>query len=265
LFEKATLFSTGTVETYVLRSAADGAEKPNVISAMFDKGLNVSFFNDLLSKYINSDVDSSEIKSDVINVLSEKGLKVDPSSFIDYICDSPDELPAKMQFTKRMINNGSQLRGDAANAYLERISPASFSAELFSLIFSSGSIFTAAGIEKYLLDIKDREANKASNLKTIIEHSSVSISSLKHQVVHLDNLISCNLMQAYILTTSDSQQLAFEIVDYLVNQEKIKINAEITVSGYSMKFKKYIVANKEKLSDVANAICEKYKVYTMLF
>lgn len=265
LFGKAVSFPTGTVETYVLGSTADGEEKPNVISAMFDKGLNVSFFNDLLSKYMNSNIDSGEIKSDVVNVLSEKGLKVDPGSFIDYICDSSDELPAKIQFIKRMLRNGSQLRGDATNTYLERTSPANFSAELFSLIFSFGSMFTAGGIEKYLLEMKDREANKVSNLRTIIEHSSISVSSLKHQIVHLGNPVSCNLLQAYILTTSDSEQLAFDIVDYFVNQKKVKINAEIIVSGYSMKFKKYIVANKEKLSDVSNAICEKYKVYTMLF
>ena len=265
LFEKATSFPTNTVETYVLKSNTDGEEKPNVISAMFDKGLNVSFFNDLLSKYMNSSIDAPETKAKIVNVLSEKGLKVDPSSFIEYICESSDDLPEKMQFIKRMINNGSQLRGDAANTYLERTSPSSFSAELFALIFSPSSTFSAKGIEKYLLEMKDREANKASNLKTIIEHSSVSVASMKSQVTHLGNSIGCNLLQAYLLTTTDSIQLATEIVDYFVNQAKIKINAEISVSGSSMKLKKYVASNKEKLSDVTNAICEKYKVYSMLF
>ena len=265
LFEKATSFPTNTVETYVLKSNTDGEEKPNVISAMFDKGLNVSFFNDLLSKYMNSSIDAPETKAKIVNVLSEKGLKVDPSSFIEYICESSDDLPEKMQFIKRMINNGSQLRGDAANTYLERTSPAAFSAELFALIFSPSSTFSAKGIEKYLLEMKDREANKANNLKTIIEHSSVSVASMKSQVTHLGNSIGCNLLQAYLLTTTDSIQLATEIVDYFVNQAKIKINAEISVSGSSMKLKKYVASNKEKLSDVTNAICEKYKVYSMLF
>lgn len=265
LFEKATSFPTNTVETYVLKSNTDGEEKPNVISAMFDKGLNVSFFNDLLSKYMNSSIDAPETKAKIVNVLSEKGLKVNPSSFIEYICESSDDLPEKMQFIKRMINNGSQLRGDAANTYLERTSPVAFSAELFALIFSPSSTFSAKGIEKYLLEMKDREANKANNLKTIIEHSSVSVASMKSQVTHLGNSIGCNLLQAYLLTTTDSIQLATEIVDYFVNQAKIKINAEISVSGSSMKLKKYVASNKEKLSDVTNAICEKYKVYSMLF
>ena len=133
------------------------------------------------------------------------------------------------------------------------------------MIFSPSSTFSAKGIEKYLLDMKDREANKASNLKTIIEHSSVSVASMKNQVTHLGNSIGCNLLQAYLLTTTDSIQVSTEIVDYFINQAKIKINAEISVSGSSMKLKKYVVSNKDKLSDVTNAICEKYKVYSMLF
>ena len=88
---------------------------------------------------------------------------------------------------------------------------------------------------------------------------------MKSQVTHLGNSIGCNLLQAYLLTTTDSIQLATEIVDYFVNQAKIKINAEISVSGSSMKLKTYVASNKEKLSDVTNAICEKYKVYSMLF
>ena len=46
----------------MLKSNTDGEEKPNVISAMFDKGLNVGFFNDLLSKYMNSSIDAPRQK-----------------------------------------------------------------------------------------------------------------------------------------------------------------------------------------------------------
>ncbi|MDE6725578.1 MAG: hypothetical protein K2J79_08225, partial [Ruminiclostridium sp.] len=218
-----------------------------------------------LSKYINGGADKGEVRARVIDLLSQKGLKVDPDSFIDYICSSSDELPAKLNFIKRMINSGSQLRGDAANTYLERTSPSQFSSELFSLIFSPSSTFTAKGIEKYLLEMKDREANKAANLRTVIEHSGVSAASVRSRIVHLGNQIDCGLLQAYVLTTTDSPELAFEIVDYFVNQQKTKLNGEITVSGSAMKLKKYVLANKDKLSSVTNAICERYKVYTALF
>jgi len=45
----------------------------------------------------------------------------------------------------------------------------------------------------------------------------------------------------------------------------MKINAEMNVSGSSMKMKKYVVANKANLSEATNSICERFKVYSMLF
>lgn len=265
LFARATTFPTNTVETYVLKSTADGEEKPNIVLAMFDKGLTISFLDDLLADYMNGGADTVEVNSRIVDILSEKGLKVDPSALIDYICDSTDELPVKMQFVQRMIRNGSQLRGDAANAYLERTAPASFSPELFALIFSPSSTFSARGVEKYLLEMWDREANKASNLRTILEHSNMQVASHRCQILHLGYAISCNILQAYLLTTSDAPPLAFEIADYFVNQAKIKINAEMVVAGRSMKLKKYASDNRARLSGTANAICERYRVYSMLF
>jgi len=85
------------------------------------------------------------------------------------------------------------------------------------------------------------------------------------QVSHAGDSISCNILQAYVLLSDDSQGVTQDIVGWLVAQQKMKINAEITASGKSMKFKKYVVANKDKLSNTANLICEQYKVYSMLF
>lgn len=265
LFEKNVFFPTSMVETYVLNVAVDGEEKPSIISTLFHRDLNISFFHDLLSKYMNSNKDKREVKTKVIDVLSEKGLKISPSSFVEYICESVDEVQVKIQFIKKMIQNGSQLRGDTASLYLEKISPNEFSSELFSLIFLPSSTFSASGIEKYIFHIKDRGANKVSNLKTMVEHSDMGIISLQCQVQHLGNTVNANVLQAYLLTTTDSQQLALEIVDYFVNGLKLKINAPISVLGNSMKLKKYVVANKSNLSEITNMICEKYKVYSMFF
>lgn len=265
LIEKSTVFPTSTIENYVLKVSIDGVEKPNIISALFEKNLNISFFHELLSNYMNTNTDQKEIKMRVIDVLCKQGIKLTPSAFIDYICNSTDEVPTKIQFIKKMIQNGSQLRGDTANLYLEKTNPNQFSSELFSMICISGSVFSEKGIEKYLLHMKDREGIRVSNLKTMIEHSNMGIVTLSCQVQHLGNEVSCNILQAYLLTTTDSEQMALEIVDFLVNRLKIKINAPITFSGTSMKLKKYVVANRDRLSDITNKICEKYKVYTMLF
>lgn len=265
LLEKVQVIPTSTVQNYVLRCAIDGDEKPSIVKAIFDKGLNTSFFNELLSKYMASSPDSNEVKAAVTEILSCRGLKIDPGSFIDYICGSQDDVPTKIRFIKQMVSNGSQLRSDATSVYLERTAPEQFSSELFSLIFTPASSFSAKAIERYLLYCRDREAIKSQNFRIIAERCSGGIGAITCQVNHAGNSVFCNLLQAYILISTDQQSVTQDIVNWLITQQRMKINAEITVLGRNMKFKKYVVTNREQLSSTANSICEQYKVYTMLF
>ncbi len=265
LFDKAATFPTSVVETYVLKCAADGERKPEIIKQMFDKGLNTTFFNDLLSRYMNASVDEQDVKVEVINTLTQIGLKIDPSSFVDYICESQDEVQDKIAFVKKMIKNGAQLRSDAANLYLEKTNPDKYSSELFATIFTGASSFSAKAIENYILHFNEREAVKSQNVKTILDLSPSVATNITCQITHLSNSISCNLLQAYVLLTNDSQTVAFEIVSNLMNSQRIKINEEMRVSGTAMKLKKYVVSQKENLSQITDAICDKYRVYSMIF
>ena len=52
LLDRASNIPTSTVESYVLKCSIDEDNKPSIVRAMFEKGLNISFFNDLLSKYM---------------------------------------------------------------------------------------------------------------------------------------------------------------------------------------------------------------------
>ena len=265
LLEKVATIPTSTVQNYVLNCATDGEEKPAIVKSFFDKGLNTSFFNDLLSKYIATSVDSGEVKNAIIEILSGGGLKIDPGSLIDYICGSEDDVATKIQFVKKMVANGSQLRGDAANAYLERTPADRFSSELFTLICVPGSSFGPGAVERYLLYCRDRGAIKAQNFRTLAERCAGGVEAMSCTVSHLGNSVTCNLLQAYVLMSTDAPEVTFEIADWLISKQRMKINAEITASGKLMKFKKYVVTYKNQLSANSNAICEKYKVYTMLF
>lgn len=265
LLEQANNIPTVTVESYVIKCTADGKNKPLVVKALFDKNLNLSFFNNLLSKYMAGSNDPSEVRTSVVEILSQKGLKIDPRYLSDYICNSPDDISAKIKFVKKMIANGSQLRADVANEYLENTSEDHFSPELFTLIFSPGSTFTVRAVGNYLLRIKDRDAVRADNAKTIIDRASGDVFTCKYSIIHLGNNISCNLLQAYTLATNDSPEVALEIAGHLVSNQKMKINAEMIASGTTLKLKKYVVANKERLSEATNLICERYKVYSMIF
>ena len=265
LLEKCPALPTSTVQNYVLKCTADGDEKPEIVKMIFDNGINSSFFNELLSKYVKSSPDSGEVKAAVTQILSGSGLKVDPSSLVEYICSGQDDVPAKIQFINKMVSNGSQIPSDAANAYLEQTEPDQFSSELFSLVFTPSSCFSTRAAERYLLYLRDREAVKAQNFRTITEHCSGNLGTVNCQINHAGDSISCNLLQAYILTATDEKDMVHDIAEWLISQCRMKINAEITVSGKSMKFKKYVAGNREKLSSTANFICEQYRVYSMLF
>ena len=164
-----------------------------------------------------------------------------------------------------MVSNGSQLRSDAANAYLERTPADQFSSELFTLICTPASSFGPKAVERYLLYCRDREAIKAQNFRTLAERCSGGIGAMNCIVSHAGNSVNCNLLQAYVLMSTDSQAVTFDIVNWLISQQRMRINAEIVASGRSMKFKKYVVTYKDQLSGTSNFICEKFKVYTMLF
>jgi len=265
LLERVSTVPTSTVQNYVLKCTTDGTEKPNIVKAIFDKGLNTSFFNELLSKYMTAPIDNGEVKTAIIEILSGGGLKIDPSSFIDYICSSKDDAATKIQFVKKMVANGSQLRSDAANAYLETTSPDQFSSELFSLICTPASSFSQKAVERYLLYCRDREAIKAQNFRTIAERCPGGVSSVNCIVSHLGNSVNCNILQAYVLMSTDSQAVTLDIANWLITQQRLKINAEVVAAGKSMKFKKYVVTYKERLSSTTNYICEQFRVYTMLF
>lgn len=133
---------------------------------------------------MNSSTDSNEVKAEITDILSGGGLKIDPSSFIEYICGTQADVPTKIQFIKKMNANGSQLRSDAASTYLERTAPNQFSSELFSLIFTPASSFSAKAVERYLLYCRDREAIKAQNFRTIAERCSGGIGTMTCQVSH---------------------------------------------------------------------------------
>ena len=265
LLGQVTSIPTATVETYVLKCSADGENKPEILRLMFEKGLNVSFFHDLMSRYVSGSPDAEPVREKIVAFLTGQGLALDAGELGEYILTSADAPDVKLKFVQRMIANGAQLRADVASAYLERTDPALFSSELFSAIVSPGSTFSARAVENYILRLPERAAIKAENVKTILERTPGNVLDAAYQVVHLEHTVVCNLLQAYVLITTDPEATAMEIAEFFLRVKRMKINAEIRVGSESMKFKKYVVANKERLGAVTDAICEKYKVYSMLF
>ena len=260
LLNMVTVIQTGTVESFVLKINADGANKPGVVEMIFALDINMSFVNDLLVKYMNSSPDTAEVRDKIVTILTGKGLKIDPKAFIDYICRPSVSASDKLDFVKKMLQNGTQLRGDTVNAYLEVTPAEQFSPELFALIIDSASSVSEKALTNYLLLCKDKESYKARNFVTLARQCSKNVADIRCDGVFSGQKISGSTLAVYLLATPDSYGVTKEIADYLIGQ-KAKLNAEIQSSASgAMKLKKFVSANRGKLSAVSEQICAAYKL-----
>jgi len=260
LLGTVTVIHTNTVERYVLTVNLDGQSKPSIVEQIFSLDLNMSFFHDLLSKYMNSSADTKEIKDKIVVLLLGKGLKIDPKAFIDYICYSTAPADDKVAFVKKMLLNGTQLRGDTVNTYLETISSAQFSWELFALIISSASNISEKALSNYLLLCKDRDSLKVKNFISLAKQCRKNIADVRCDAVCAGQKVSGNLLSAYLLATPDSFEVTKEIADHLIRC-KAKLNADIqSVGTGSVKLKKFVSANQNNLNPVSGQICAAYKI-----
>lgn len=257
--------ATNTVETYTVQAARDGEHKPEIVQWLFDSGLNLSFFNDLLSKYLLHSADEKTVKDKVFSLLVTKGLQLDSKSLMSYIRAGADDTQPVIQTVKELMRHGSPLPTNAASIYLEQIRPEQYSPELFQLIFNPSGEIGEAALKNYSLFCLDHDGVKAQNVKALAERCHGSLPDIRCDISHLGKTITCNLLQAYMLVSADSGADAQVIVKYLLGA-KIKINAEMDVSGEgSMKFKKYAVAHRGDFSALTNLLCEENRVYSMLF
>lgn len=266
LLDTVQTIATNTFENYVLKCSIDGSYKVDVIRRILQLQINTSFYNDLLAKYMPSLVDSRDVKQQVTLLLIEKGVKLDAKSFGQYVCTSTEDPAILIKFVSMLKGKGFQLKSDTLNSYLtgmtnfERFNP-----DLFALLLGDAHVFTEEAMKNYLLYCKDRDASKIRNVETLSRMLS-TFGGSSCTVKHLGNTIDCNLLQAYVLMTMDSFEVANEIVKQMLNR-KAKINAEIRISpiGKNEKLKKYVFSNKEQLSAVTDKLCEEHKVYSMLF
>lgn len=265
LLEQVNTIPTGTVQQYVLKCSADGPSKPDVVQMLFAKGLNLSFYQDLLPGYMAAAPDAVQVRAAVIDILIGLGLKASSNTITDYLRDSEDSPAAKAEFIQKLLDNGTQPAGSAASVYLEQTQPEQFSSALLTMLLTPGSTFSPRAVERYLLRFRDEPAVKLQTFRLIAQRCSESVGSITCLISHAGNTISCSLLQAYVLLSADSAEVTLEIANWLITQQRMRINAEMTVSGSGMRLRKYVRLNRGQLSPTADAVCEQLKVYSMLF
>jgi hypothetical protein len=168
---------------------------------------------------------------------------------------------------KMLMKNGCRMKGDTLNNYLLRITDSKqFGPDLFALLLEDCSTLSDEAMKNYLLLCLDRNNAKVRNAEALSKKLVNPFGASMCSIDHSGNQIDCSLLQAYILLSQDEFEVAVEIVNQML-AGKVKINADIRLrpGGANEKFKKYVVSNKEKLSPLTNKLCDRFKVYSMLF
>lgn len=257
--------STSTFFEYVLKNNTDGDRKPEVLEHLLRLNLNMSFFRDLLNKYLQSNVDTPEVKKQITQMLEAKGLHVDSTVLLDMACSATkDNVMETVAFIQNAIKNGTRINSDALSVYLEKVMPENYKKELIVILYTPNGRISDKALANYVLKAADGGDGKTQNSLAFAEQNGNLFGATRADIVHLNARIQCNLFQAYVLTAPDAPDTVHMITAAMRNAGA-KLNPNIVLNGQSVKFKKYVTDSKARLSSLALELCEGNKVFSIFF
>ena len=257
--------STASLERYVLTCSADGPAKPKVLGLLLGLDLNMSFFRDLLKKYMQRCPDSDEVRSEIVRMLSDSGLQVEPAVLVQMACRADDgSVEDTARMIEKAIQSGVRMPNDALSTYLEQCGRGKCYGILMGLLHTPGGRISAEALNNYVLYNRDDPAVKARNALVFAEQSGQPFGSTACQVTHLGQTVRCNLLQGYVLTTTDDDGTADQLVAAMF-QARAKLNPQINAGGVTLPFKKYATENKSRLSPLTLRLCTENKVFSLFF
>lgn len=253
--------SNGTVKTYVVKTSRDEENKLNIIKLILETGINKTYLGDLLSEYLLSDSDEKAMKDEISEYLIDTGFKIDSGVLTRYVSDSMDSADTKMARIKKLIQNGTMVKADCLENYILSVGKTNeFSEELFNLLSKNTFTVSVNAYFKFLTECHDADKVRHSSRILASETSDLNVSHVGFS--HIGNSVNANILQAYVLGTNDSYDVAKAIITKML-YHKIKLNTEITVNGSIIKFKKYVAGNKALLSPLTLQICEENRMFSL--
>ena len=253
--------SNGTVKNYVVKTSRDEENKLNIIKLIFATGINKIYLGDLLSEYLLSNCDEKSIKDDISELLIDAGFKIDSNVFTQYVSNSTEPADTKIAKIKKLVQNGTMVKADCLENYILSIGRTNeFSEELFNLLSKYTFTFSANAYFRFLAECND--IDKVRHSSKILSSITSDLKSSHVGFSHAGNSMNGNVLQAYVLCTSDSYDMTRGIVADLIRY-KVKLNTDMTVNGNMTKFKKYVADNKTLLSPLALQICEENRMFSL--
>ncbi|MDO4623175.1 MAG: hypothetical protein Q4B22_09500 [Eubacteriales bacterium] len=257
--------STPVLKEYILNCTLDGENKPEVLQELLNLDLNMSFFRDLLGQYARSTADSAPVKKEVTRLLSGQGLAIDSESLLDLaIGAEPSNYADVIASMQQAVHNGTRIGNADLSTYLEKVEPAKYHPAIMGLLHTNLSVISDEALALYVLYAEEGMPAKLQNSLLLAEQNRKPFGSSICRIKIFGADVSCNLLQAYVLLASDSVG-AIETIIGAMKDKGSRLNPVIQVNGTAVKFKKFIVDNRSRLSPLTNTICEAEGVFKLFF
>ena len=261
IITKAKTITIKTLEDYTLLVSKDCEFKAEILKLILDCGINPNYYNNLLSKYMNTKIDTFDIKVEIVNLLLDKKLKYtskDLSIFILSVAEHVDE-----KFINKFKANSVSPLATTLDSYIISLSDVKkYNSVLVDYLVSYPVSSSKQTVEKFLLKFENVPKRLPIAL-AILNGTSKENYDSNILFSYNNSSIYGNIAQAYLLSSKDDIYVKTKILDELV--KLAKLNAEIKVNNREIKFKKYIIENKNNLDQDINSLCESLGVYKLFF
>ncbi len=252
--------SINTAKNYILNVSTDEENKLYVVKKIFDTGIKKTYFGDLLSEYLSKTKDQMKVKKAIADYLMTLGYKMDSANMNEFLgSDTSNE--EKLSNIQRLVSNGSQLGGNSLDSYLASVSSSrDFSPEIMHLLMQGNVTLTSDSYVKYVLKIN--EMNKVTNAQRLINCVKDTGGLNMRGTACFGVNLKLNIAQLYVLKTTDDYSTASTILDSLINNG-YRLTNDISVSGGSMKFKKFLGMHKSELTPITLKLCEERRMFSL--
>lgn len=262
IFKKAKSITIKTLEDYVLTSSSDGKNKPLILEMIVKLGMNPNYFNNLLDKYMDQKIDIVEIRDEIVIQLMNMKLRYDSQSLSLYLLNRKVALSSTL--LSRIKAFGVNPEANTIIRYFSTLSSLDqYDVTLVDYLLDCKFSSNGQLIERYLLKSTDQSARKrmigVKLINNIIDKNFSSSISFTHN----GYILKGNLAQAFLLSTVGTCSDKLAILEPLV--KLMKLSDPMILDNKPIKFKKYIVENKQKLDHDVDSLCESLGVYKLFF
>lgn len=261
LLSQMKVISPASLELYLLNCTLDDDHKAEMVEKLFSlEDMRSGYFSGILGKYLKNSPDSDETTKAVENVLIQAGLTLDAGGVSDIICNSEMAATEKVELLRKMEQNGTNLRADALSIYLENCAE-NYQEELFVYLFGKTTGITERALSNYVLYCAHNSVQKVHNAIALSNRQTSAFGSNMCKITHLSHQITCNLMQAYLLTTEEPYETASALIQAMAAPGRI--TSEIQVNGNMMRMKKYVKEQRNALSPLTEQLCNDQRLFSL--